>query len=178
MASPMARFLGTGFVQSVRMVGDVLGFALDPEPRVEHEVAVATDPIESPIGVIEPGLVAAQRFVWTGTVGGVPVVRAAVNWLMGEGHLDPGWEFGAKGERFEVEISGDPPVDLTFHGLHPVSIEAGLVRNPGIVATAMHCVNAIPAVCAAPVGIKTYLDLPLVAGRAAPGLRRAPREDA
>jgi hypothetical protein len=178
MASPMARFLGTGFLQSVRMVGDVLGFALDPDPVVEHEVAVATAPIDSPIGVIEPGFVAAQRFVWTGTVDGSPVVTAAVNWLMGEGHLDPGWEFGVKGERFEVEIAGDPPVDLTFHGLHPVSIEAGLVRNPGIVATAMHCVNAIPAVCAAAPGIKTYLDLPLVAGRAAPNLRRPTRKDA
>ena len=101
-----------------------------------------------------------------------------MNWLMGEGHLDPGWEFGPKGERFEVEISGDPPVDLTFHGLHPVSIEAGLARNPGIVATAMHCVNAVPAVCGASPGIRTYLDLPLVAGRAAPGLRDADREDA
>jgi hypothetical protein len=178
MASPMARFLGTGFLQSVRMVGDVLGFALDPEPVVEHDVAVATAAIDSPIGVIEPGLVAAQRFVWTGTVDGAPVVTAAVNWLMGEGHLDPGWEFGSKGERFEVEISGDPPVDLTFHGLHPVSIEAGLARNPGIVATAMHCVNAIPAVCTVPAGIKTYLDLPLVAGRAAPGLRRSGGKDA
>jgi len=178
MASPMARFLGTGFLQSVRMIGDVLGFALDPEPMVAHEVAVATASIDSPIGTIEPGLVAAQRFVWTGTVRGIPVVTAAVNWLMGEGHLDPGWEFGPKGERFEVEISGDPPVDLTFHGLHPVSIEAGLARNPGIVATAMHCVNAIPAVCAAAPGIRTYLDLPLVAGRAAPGLRRSPPDDA
>ena len=50
------------------------------------------------------------------------------------------------------------------------SIEAGLKRNPGIVATAIHVVSAIPYVCQAPPGIKTYLDLPLVAGRAAPGL--------
>jgi hypothetical protein len=31
----------------------------------------------------------------------------------------------------------------------------------------MHCVNAIPYVCAAPPGIRTYLDLPMIAGRAA-----------
>jgi hypothetical protein len=48
-----------------------------------------------------------------------------------------------------------------------VSIEAGLERNPGIVATAMHCVNAIPYVCAAEPGLLTYLEMPLVAGRAA-----------
>jgi hypothetical protein len=34
----------------------------------------------------------------------------------------------------------------------------------------MHCVNAIPYVCRAEPGIRTYLDLPLVAGRAAPEL--------
>jgi hypothetical protein len=168
MASPMARFLGIGFVQSVRMVGDVLGFPLDPQPEVRHEVAVATAPIESPIGTIEPGRVAAQRFVWQGTVAGEPVVTAAVNWLMGDRHLDPPWTFGPRGERFEIEVRGDPSVEVTFHGLHPASIEAGLARNTGIVATAVHCVSAIPAVCEAAPGIRTYLDLPLVAGRAAP----------
>ena len=49
---------------------------------------------------------------------------------------------------------------------------AGLIRNPGIVATANHCVSAIPYVCAAAPGIRSYLDLPLIAGRAAPALHR------
>ena len=44
------------------------------------------------------------------------------------------------------------------------------MRNPGVVATAMHCVNSIPYVVAADPGIKTYLDLPLIAGRAHPDL--------
>jgi hypothetical protein len=35
----------------------------------------------------------------------------------------------------------------------------------------MHCVNAVPYVCAAEPGVLTYLDLPLVAGRADPSLR-------
>jgi hypothetical protein len=69
-----------------------------------------------------------------------------------------------------VEVRGDPPVKVTFHGLHPPSIADGLKRNRGIVATAMHCVNAIPYVCRAEPGIRTYLDLPLVSGRAAPEL--------
>ena len=60
----MAALLGGGFSQSVRMVVAELGFAIDPELRTTQEVAVATAPIESPIGTIEPGLVAAQRFQW------------------------------------------------------------------------------------------------------------------
>ena len=171
-ASIMPAALGAGFGQSVRMLADVLGLVLDPELTVTHEMAVATEPIDSPIGPIAPGLVAAQRFRWEGTVDGVPVVTAAVNWFMGDEHLDPAWTFGPGGERFEVEITGDPTTLTTFHGLHPVSIEAGLQRNPGIVATALHCVNAVPYVCAAEPGVRTYLDLPPVAGRAAAHLRR------
>ena len=157
-------------MQSMDMVADELGFAIDPEPITRHEVAVATQPIASPIGDIEPGLVAAQRFTWQYTVRGEPVITVRVNWFMGEEHLDPPWTFGTEGERFEVEISGDPPSQVTFHGWHPESIAAGLERNPGIVATANHCVSAIPYTCLAGPGIKTYLELPLIAGRAAPDL--------
>jgi hypothetical protein len=164
--SIMADALGAGFRQSVHMVAAELGFTLDEGLRTTHEMAVATAPIDSPIGPIQPGTVAAQRFRWEGLVDGEPVVTAAVNWLMGDEHLDPAWTWGPEGERFEVEITGDPTTLTTFKGCHPHSIEEGLVRNPGIVATAMHCVNAVPYVCAAPPGLVTYLDLPPVAGRA------------
>ena len=170
--SIMAEALGAGFRQSVHMVADELGFDLDPSLRTTHEMAVATAPIDSPIGPIQPGLVAAQRFRWEGLVDGEPVVTAAVNWLMGEEHLDPPWRFGPDGEHFEVEITGDPDCLVSFRKLHPDSIESGLERNRGIVATAMHCVNAVPYVCAAPPGLLTYLEMPLVAGRAAASLRR------
>ena len=171
-ASPMVQFLGLGFHQSVDMVAAQMGFRLDAERVSRHEVAVATKPIDSPIGPIEPGLVAAQRFTWEATVDGEPVITVRTNWFMGEEDLDPGWTFGPKGERFEVEVTGDPTSLVTFHGWHPPSIAAGLERNDGIVATANHCVSAIPAVVAAAPGIKTYLDLPLYAGKAAPHLHR------
>ena len=171
--SPMASLLGAGFKASVRMVVAELGFASGSEVRTLQDVAVATAPIDSPIGVIEPGQVAARRFRWQAVVDGEPVVTAAVNWLMGEEHLEGGWSFGPEGERFEVEVTGDPSVLLTFKGLQPESVAAGLVRNPGVVSTANHCVSAVPYVVAAEPGIKTYLDLPLIAGRAAPHLSRA-----
>jgi hypothetical protein len=132
---------------------------------------VATAPIDSPIGTIGVGQVAGRHFRWEATVNGAPVVTAAVNWLMGEEHLDPAWEFGPARERFEVEVTGDPDVKVTFSGLQPETVAAGLVRNPGIVATANHCVNAIPYVHRADPGIKTYLDLPLIAGRTSLGQR-------
>lgn len=173
-AGPIVDLLGAGFLAAVRMIVDEMGFdGADLTYDTVQEVAVATAPIEAPVGIIEPGQVAGRRFEWRALVDGEPVVSAVVNWLMGEEHLDPAWDFGAAGERFEVEVTGDPDVLLTFKGLQPDTIEEGLVRNPGIVVTANHCVSAIPYVVAAEPGIRTYLDLPLLAGRAAPHLGRA-----
>ncbi len=170
--SPMARMLGEGFLQSIDMVADALGFDLDPEKRTTHEVSVSPEPIESPIGVIEPGRVTAQRFTWEGLVRGTPVIRVRTNWLMGPGPFEADWGFGEQGERFEVEVQGDPSVHLTFKGWQPETVEEGLARNPGIVATAIHGVSAIPETCRAEPGIKSYLDLPLYTGRAAPALAK------
>ena len=173
MHGPMATILESGFKMSVRMVADHMGFRIDPEIRTTQEVAVATSDIDSEVLPITAGTVAARRFRWDALVDGEPVITAAVNWLMGEADLEPAWTFGEHGERFEVQITGDPDVSLIFKGVHPESVAQGLQRNPGIVATANHCVNAIPYVCAAEPGIKTYLDLPLLAGRPAPKLAAA-----
>jgi hypothetical protein len=167
MAGPMAALLEAGFKASVRMVADELGFDADPRIRSTQEVAVAVNGTDELIVPMEPGTVAARRFRWEALVDGRPVITAAVNWLMCEVELDPPWTLGEQGERFEVEVTGDPDVLLTFKGLQPETVEQGLIRNPGVVATANHCVSAIPYVCRAEPGIKTYLDLPLIAGRGA-----------
>jgi len=165
-ASPMLALLGDGFCQSIDMVADALGVTLDAEKRTLHEMAVTTVPLTTPVGLIDTGTVAAQRFTWEGLVDGRPFMTVRVNWLMGERDLDPAWTFGPEGERFEVEFEADPPLKAVFHGMHPPTVEgADLEHNEGILATAMHCVNAIPYVVDAEPGIRTYLDLPLMAGR-------------
>jgi len=170
MSGPIAALLEAGFKSSVRMVTDQLGFRSEPRIRSTQEVAVAVTGTDELVVPMEAGTVAARRFRWQAIVDDKPVVTAAVNWLMCEVELDPPWTLGEKGERFEVEITGDPDIFLTFKGLQPESVSEGLIRNPGVVATANHCVSAIPYVCEAGPGIKTYLDLPLIAGRAAPDL--------
>lgn len=172
LSGPMQKLLNGGFFQSVRLVVDRLGFAADPTIRTSQEIAVATAPIDSPIGVIEPGQVAGRRFHWDAVVGDDVVVRITVNWYMGEENLDPAWSFGPAGERYEMEVRGNPNTFVTVKGWQPETVEEGLVSNPGVVATAAHCVNAIPATCAAEPGIATFFDLPLITGRAAPHLSR------
>ncbi|MEZ0363829.1 dihydrodipicolinate reductase [Mycobacterium sp. pUA109] len=162
---PMATMLSSGFKSSVRMVAEYMGFRIDPKILTTQEVAVATRDLRWDVTPIKAGTVAGRRFRWQAVVDGNPVITAAVNWLMGDAELDTGWRLGEDGERFEVEVQGDPNVNLVFRGLHPESVSQGLLRNPGVVATANHCVNAIPYVCAADPGIKTYLELPLIAGR-------------
>jgi hypothetical protein len=175
MNGPMTQLMSSGYKASIRMVADAMELNIDPKITCTQTVAVATKTIDSGAFSISPGMVAARRFRWEGMVDGVPVITAAVNWLFGEENLDPDWTFGGGGERFEVAIHGEPDVTVTFKGMQPESIAAGLIKNPGIVATANHCVNAIPYVCAAAPGIKTYLDLPLITGRVASALVRAGR---
>lgn len=171
LSGPMQKLLDGGFIQAVRMVVDEIGFNADPQIRSSQEIAVATAPIDSPIGAIQPGQVAGRRFHWEALVGDEVVVRVTVNWLMGQESLDPPWSFGPAGERYEMEVKGNPDFHLTVKGFQPESVEAGLESNNGVVATAAHCVNSVPAVCAAPPGIATYFDLPLFSGKAAPRLR-------
>lgn len=161
--SPMLKVMANGFLQSIDMVAHELGWTLDAKKRTQHEMSVATRPIDSPVGVIEAGTVAAQRFTWQGTIHGEPVITVRTNWMMDDGHLADGWSLGE--QRFEVELTAEPPLLVTFHGLHPPVL--GEDSWIGLIAPAMHCVNAIPYVVRAEAGIKTYLDLPLIAGRAA-----------
>ncbi|HNM86165.1 MAG TPA: dihydrodipicolinate reductase [Mycobacterium sp.] len=172
MSGPMQKILDSGFIQAVRMVVDQMGFDADPRIRATQDVAVATAPIDSPIGVIEPGQVAARKFHWEAMVGDEPVVRVTVNWFMGHENFDPPWSFGPAGERYEMEVKGNPDFQVVIKGFQPETVEQGLESNNGVVATAAHCVNSVPAVCAAPPGVATYLDLPLISGKAAPRLRR------
>ncbi|MGI9125915.1 MAG: NAD(P)H-dependent amine dehydrogenase family protein [Mycobacterium sp.] len=168
LSGPMQKLLNGGFFQSVRLIVDRLGFAAEPVIRTSQQVALATAPIESPIGVIQPGEVAGRRFCWDAVVTNAVVVRIAVNWLMGEENLEPAWSFGPAGERYEIEVRGHPNTFVTVKGWQPETVEDGLLSNPGVVGTAAHCVNAIPATCAAEPGVKGFFDLPPITGRAAP----------
>lgn len=172
LRGPMQKLLNGGFFQSVRLIVDRLGFDAQPQINTSQQIAVATAAIDSPIGVIAPGEVAGRRFCWDAVVTNKIVVRIAVNWLMGEEHLDPAWSFGPAGERYEMEVRGNPNTFVTVKGWQPETVEEGLRSNPGVVATAAHCVNSIPATCAAAPGIKSFFDLPPLTGRAAPMLAR------
>src|SRR3978361_556269 len=66
LTGPMQKMLDSGVIQSVKMCVDQMGFNADPKIRATQEIAVATAPIDSPLGVIEPGQGAARECHWCG----------------------------------------------------------------------------------------------------------------
>jgi hypothetical protein len=145
----------------VRQIAAGLDVTLD-EPLVENVERVAWDrDLDTASVHIPAGTTAAVRFEVVGTVDGVPrVVLEHVT----RTHPDqmPEWPRPASGDGcYRVQVTGEPvmTVDLTHRGEH------GDHNVSGMITTAMRLVNSVAAVVAAPPGLVTALDLPLVTGR-------------
>ena len=154
--------LGLGvpfFAQSMYMVADGLGVTIDKVTAADVKVAVATADIPHDDGAIPCGTVAAQHHEWTAWVDGDPLIVYHAIYLIGN-DIEPAWEWGKT--RYRIAIDGDPPTELTLEGVDP---PGGTMRHPGYDWTAMGAINAIPAVCDAPPGWVTHLDLGLVRPR-------------
>ncbi len=146
---------------SVRMVADALGVELE-EIRQWHEVALAEETFEISCGRIEKGTVAGIHFEVQGIVGGKPrIVVEHVTRLRDD--IAPDWPQGIGPGNYRVTIEGMPSLRCDLQ----VGYTSKDHNIDGCVGTAMRLVNAIPAVCRAEPGVKTWLDLPVIAGRGA-----------
>jgi hypothetical protein len=149
------------FAEAVEVLGQLLGAEFD-EVRCDVEFAHATEDIELPEMVIERDHVAAMDVNWTGIVAGRDAVRVQQRWLAST-RADPAWtvEHG-----YRIEVVGDPNIRLKLD-IWPTEADmadltTATMHNIGMRITAVPVVNAIPAVCAAPAGIATYADLPII----------------
>jgi hypothetical protein len=149
---------------SVRMVADALRVELD-EVRQSHEQVLAEEDFEIPCGRIEAGTVAGLRFEVEGVVGGEPrIVVEHVTRLRDD--VAPHWPRGNGPGTYRVTLVGEPSLRCELD----VGFDKEDHNLDGCLASAMRVVNAIPAVCRAEPGIRSWIDLPLVAG--AHALRR------
>ena len=137
-----------------------LGVEVD-QIRDSVEQEPAPEDFDIAAGHIAKGTVAALRFQIEGLVGGEPVIVVEhVTRLRGD--LRPDWAQPAQeGGSYRVEITGEPSYTMD---ICPTS-RNGDNNYAAILAAAGRIVNAIPAVIAAPAGIRTTLDLPLVTGK-------------
>jgi 2,4-diaminopentanoate dehydrogenase len=143
----------------VRQLAAGLAVELD-EVRETVVRLPAPETFEIASGTIEKGTQAALRFEVLGMRNGRPVcVLEHVTRLRPD--LGADWPQPAGQGCYRVQISGEPnyTLDLQLLGTD------GDHNTAGLKATAMRLVNAVEAVVAAPPGLLTALDLPLITGR-------------
>jgi len=128
-----------GLPESIAMVADSLGFALDDISET-IEPLLAEEPLITEFLEVAPGQVAGVHQIARGAYAGQEKVFMELQMYV-----------GAKRPSDTVELRGDPNLSMTIPG-----------GTHGDLATAAISVNAIPAILAAPAGLRTVRDLPLV----------------
>ena len=127
-----------GLPESVAMVADGLGFALDDISETIEPV-IARETVKTEFLEVAPGQVAGVHQVARGTAAGKEKIFMELKMYV-----------GAAEPADTMELVGEPNLTLTIPG-----------GTHGDIATAAVVVNAIPAILAAPAGLRTSRDLPL-----------------
>lgn len=143
---------------TVRVLAAGLGLDVDTL-RETHERRPAERDLDLGFGVVAAGTTAALRFEVQGIVDGDERVTLEHVTRLDDA-LAPDWPRPPGRSGYRVIVTGSPnyTCDLEMIG------EDGDHNTAGLVGTAGRLVNAIPAVCAAPPGLVSVLDLPLVTG--------------
>jgi hypothetical protein len=149
------------FRENVQMIADGLGIKLDRiRDTLEIDTAIRTYNVAA--GKIAKGSVSGQHWTWSGMVGNKAVITHETVWRMGTA-AGKSWPTG----NHSVVIEGEPNMKVEF---------AADWISDGLLGTAMHAVNAIPYVCEAPAGIKTFLELPTIHGQGTGPVKKAARK--
>jgi 4-hydroxy-tetrahydrodipicolinate reductase len=150
LLSPGSTALAWGPV--IELVASAIGLELDGIDEW-HDIIRADRAFDIASGTIPAGGISGMRFEIRGMVDGeARIVVEHVTRLRDEDA--PDWP---QGEGYRIDIAGEPNVHVQLQ----LSSDVGDHNHAGCLATAMHVVNAIPAVVAAPPGVLTYLDLPI-----------------
>jgi hypothetical protein len=131
----------------VRHVADLLGLRLD-SVQLDWETACTDRDIETAYGLVEAGTIGGLRWQIRGMVDGRERV-VFEHFMRAAAHVGPDWEPPRKG--LVCKVIGEPTLSIVSSG-------EGVGAALGV--TAMHVVNAIPALVAASPGIKGPEDLP------------------
>jgi hypothetical protein len=125
-----------GLPESIAMVADGLGFALD-EITETIEPVIAAEPVKTQFLEVAPGQVAGVHQIARGIWEGEDKIFMELQMYV-----------GARQPADTVELRGEPNLTMTIPG-----------GTHGDLATAAIAVNTIPAILAAPAGLRTMRDL-------------------
>ncbi|MEV2272993.1 NAD(P)H-dependent amine dehydrogenase family protein [Nonomuraea africana] len=145
---PYRAFQRALFAESVQLVADALDVRLD-EVEESDEFELATEEFEIAAGLVREGTVCASRWVFSGLVRGRPFMTV---------------ECVYKADSTRVRRWPDPGFAIHIEGVPQMTVTVDEVSH-GLAAAAARAVNNIPALCAAPPGIRTMLDLTVATGR-------------
>jgi hypothetical protein len=148
--------LGGVFHAPLMLLADALGATIDSFVY-DRQIALAAEGFDIAAGRIEGGTVAAQRFSATAIIGGRRALTVEHITRLAE-DVAPDWP---RGRGWKVSVEGHPSMVLEAK----IAVNGEDENDQGCLATAMHAVHAIAPVCAAAPGIRTFLDLPTIAGR-------------
>jgi hypothetical protein len=127
-----------GLPESIAMVADALGFALDEITETINPV-VAKELVKTEFLEVAPGQAAGVHQIGRGLIAGVEKIYMELQMYV-----------GARDPHDTIELTGTPSLKLTIpEGTH------------GDLATAAVVVNTIPSILAAPAGLRTSRDLPM-----------------
>jgi 4-hydroxy-tetrahydrodipicolinate reductase len=143
----------------VQVLAAGLGVELE-EVRETYDRVPAEETYDTAVGKVEQGTVAGLRFEIQGIVGGEPrIVLEHVTRMHDD--VAPDWPQPLGKGCYRIFVNGNPNMQLDLQ----IDGEDGDHNTGGLVTTAMRVLNAIPAVCEAPPGLLSVLDLPLVTGK-------------
>jgi hypothetical protein len=147
--------MGRTFKESIYLLAAGLGIEVEDYDFV-WDTAVAVRDVTVRAGSIRKGCVAGMRLEWRVWNGGKPVVIFRSFWRMDD-TTDPDW--GYEDCKYALYFTGLPSFRVNYEPTEPGP--GGDIGYWGRIWTAMAAVNAIPAVVAAPPGLRTHLDLPV-----------------
>ena len=157
------RVLGQ-YSECVDVMADMLRIPLR-EVAFEYEPAVTPEARTFKGFTMPQGSLAGQKCTWKGMVGDRSVIELEVVWNAGKG-LEPEWPVH---HGYTMEVEGSPNIHTRVKfSPSQEQIESGRIADLANPLTAMPVVNAIPVICEAAPGIRTYADLPLITGRYVP----------
>lgn len=145
--------LAAGMGAPVRLLAEALRVELD-DVRAVVEFATLDRPLDVPMGHIDAGTIAGYRFEVLGLVKDSPVI-AVEHVTRLDSEVAPGWPSLDPGG-FRVLLDGTPSYKVE------VVFDENDANVAGCTGTAARAVNAIPVVCAAPTGVCSFLDLPMI----------------
>lgn len=164
--NPFIAWMSAYFRESMEMIADHLGVTIEKVVD-NHQVAIAKERVViSKDRVIEAGTVGCRRFEWQGIVNGKPAIILRTYWKTTM-NIEPVWPIGSEKEvEWTITVEGTPSYQCkvstcsSFDPENPKFNKGG--EEAAVLGTGIHAVNAIPYVCSAEPGIRTFLDLPII----------------